>query len=67
MQHPCTWEAQFKSGIQTIAVMAVQEGVIQLGSTKRVLPSPTLMFLINFSKDLFLLRLPEVEHIYLCG
>ena len=36
LQHPRTWEAQFKSGIQTIAVVAVQEGVLQLGSTKRV-------------------------------
>lgn len=36
LQHPRTWEAQFKSGIQTIAVVAVQEGVLQLGSTKKV-------------------------------
>ncbi|KAG0618087.1 hypothetical protein M758_4G037800 [Ceratodon purpureus] len=35
--HPRTWEAQFKSGIQTIAVVAVQEGVLQLGSTKKIM------------------------------
>ncbi|XP_076900522.1 protein RICE SALT SENSITIVE 3-like [Bidens hawaiensis] len=30
--HPRTWEAQFQSGIKTIALIAVREGVIQLGS-----------------------------------
>lgn len=34
--HPRTWDAQFKSGIQTIAVVAVQEGVLQLGSTQKI-------------------------------
>ncbi|XP_057854139.1 uncharacterized protein LOC131064125 isoform X2 [Cryptomeria japonica] len=34
--HPRTWEAQFKSGIQTIAVVAVREGVIQLGSLHKI-------------------------------
>ncbi|XP_062234136.1 protein RICE SALT SENSITIVE 3-like [Phragmites australis] len=34
--HPRTWEAQFQSGIQTIALIAVREGVVQLGSIKKV-------------------------------
>lgn len=34
--HPRTWEAHFKSGIQTIAVVSVQEGVLQLGSTIKI-------------------------------
>ncbi|KAL6911467.1 hypothetical protein ACP4OV_000272 [Aristida adscensionis] len=34
--HPRTWEAQFQSGIKTIALIAVREGVVQLGSTKKV-------------------------------
>eukprot|EP01018_Ginkgo_biloba_P006866 Gb_06730 [translate_table: standard] len=34
--HPRTWESQFKSGIQTIAVVAVREGLIQLGSLHKI-------------------------------
>ncbi|WOH08349.1 hypothetical protein DCAR_0727788 [Daucus carota subsp. sativus] len=34
---PRTWEAQFQSGIKTIALIAVREGVIQLGSTHKKL------------------------------
>lgn len=34
--YPRTWEAQFKAGIQTIAIIAVGEGLLQLGSTKKV-------------------------------
>ncbi|KAK1315991.1 hypothetical protein QJS10_CPA05g01310 [Acorus calamus] len=33
---PKAWESQFSSGIQTIAVVAVREGVIQLGSFDKV-------------------------------
>lgn len=33
---PRTWDAQFKSGIQTISVIAVREGVVQLGSPEKV-------------------------------
>uniref|UniRef100_A0A0D9VKX4 Transcription factor MYC/MYB N-terminal domain-containing protein n=1 Tax=Leersia perrieri TaxID=77586 RepID=A0A0D9VKX4_9ORYZ len=33
---PRTWEAQFQSGIKTIALIAVREGVVQLGSMKKV-------------------------------
>ncbi|TVU28471.1 hypothetical protein EJB05_19988 [Eragrostis curvula] len=34
--HPRTWEAQFKSGIKTIALIGVREGVVQLGSMNKV-------------------------------
>ncbi|KAK1413786.1 hypothetical protein QVD17_35569 [Tagetes erecta] len=35
--HPRTWEAQFQAGIKTIALVAVREGVIQLGSINKVI------------------------------
>ncbi|KAF3431308.1 hypothetical protein FNV43_RR26039 [Rhamnella rubrinervis] len=35
--HPRTWEAQFQSGIKTIALIAVREGVVQLGSVHKVI------------------------------
>ncbi|XP_048136819.1 uncharacterized protein LOC115734304 isoform X1 [Rhodamnia argentea] len=34
--HPRTWEAQFQSGIKTIALIAVREGVVQLGAVNKV-------------------------------
>ncbi|XP_034673723.1 protein RICE SALT SENSITIVE 3-like [Vitis riparia] len=34
--HPRTWRAQFQTGIKTIALIAVKEGVLQLGSVKKV-------------------------------
>ncbi|KAK1310211.1 hypothetical protein QJS10_CPA08g01668 [Acorus calamus] len=34
--HPRTWEAQFQSGIKTIALIAVREGVVQLGATNKM-------------------------------
>ncbi|XP_022159132.1 protein RICE SALT SENSITIVE 3 isoform X2 [Momordica charantia] len=33
---PRTWEAQFQSGIKTIALIAVREGVVQLGAIHKV-------------------------------
>jgi len=48
LQHPRTWEAQFKSGIQTIAVVAVQEGVLQLGSTKKVMQWVVFSCAVNY-------------------
>ncbi|XLR19651.1 hypothetical protein S83_047563, partial [Arachis hypogaea] len=30
--HPRTWEAQFQSRLKTIALIAVREGVVQLGA-----------------------------------
>jgi hypothetical protein len=34
--HPRTWEGQFRAGIQTIALVAVEGGLLQLGSTLKV-------------------------------
>ncbi|KAH6822388.1 Serine/threonine-protein kinase WNK No protein [Perilla frutescens var. hirtella] len=34
--HPRTWEAQFESGLQTIALIAVAEGVLQLGAVHKI-------------------------------
>ncbi|MQM22150.1 hypothetical protein Taro_055198 [Colocasia esculenta] len=34
--HPRTWEAQFQSGIKTITLIAVREGVIQLGAATKM-------------------------------
>ncbi|CDY24511.1 hypothetical protein BRARA_A02455 [Brassica rapa] len=34
--YPRTWEAQFQSGIKTIALISVREGVVQLGSVHKV-------------------------------
>ncbi|KAH7405342.1 hypothetical protein KP509_15G066700 [Ceratopteris richardii] len=33
---PRTWEPQFKAGIQSIVVIAVREGLVQLGSTQKI-------------------------------
>ncbi|KAK4762777.1 hypothetical protein SAY86_008545 [Trapa natans] len=35
--NPRTWEAQFQSGIKTISLIAVREGVLQLGSLHKVM------------------------------
>lgn len=40
---PRAWEFQFNSGIQTIAIISVREGIIQLGSFDKVLLSPSLL------------------------
>ncbi|KAH9314680.1 hypothetical protein KI387_023307, partial [Taxus chinensis] len=51
--HPRTWEAQFHSGIQTIALVAVKEGVLQLGSTQKVTEDlKYVIFLQRVFKDL---------------
>lgn len=34
--HPRTWKAQFQSGIKTIALVAVDDGVLQLGAVTKV-------------------------------
>ncbi|KAJ0105850.1 hypothetical protein Patl1_17995 [Pistacia atlantica] len=34
--HPRTWKAQFQSGIKTISLIAVHEGVLQLGALRKV-------------------------------
>ncbi|CAK9211534.1 unnamed protein product [Sphagnum troendelagicum] len=45
--HPRTWEAQFKAGIQTVAVVAVQEGLLQLGSTVKIVEDPNFVDLMQ--------------------
>lgn len=44
---PRTWEAQFQSGIKTIALIAVREGVIQLGSTHKVIEDLSYVVLLR--------------------
>ncbi|KVH97805.1 Transcription factor MYC/MYB N-terminal [Cynara cardunculus var. scolymus] len=48
--HPRTWEAQFQAGIKTIALVAVGEGVIQLGSIHKVIED--LSFVVMLRKKL---------------
>ncbi|KAM7484260.1 hypothetical protein LguiA_000269 [Lonicera macranthoides] len=45
--HPRTWEAQFQSGINTIALIAVREGVIQLGSVHKVIEDLSYVVLLR--------------------
>ncbi|KAJ3677483.1 hypothetical protein LUZ60_003207 [Juncus effusus] len=49
--YPRTWEAQFQSGIKTIALIGVREGVVQLGSLKKVEEDLSYIVLLrkNFS------------------
>ncbi|KAJ4813941.1 Serine/threonine-protein kinase WNK (With No Lysine)-like protein [Rhynchospora pubera] len=44
---PRTWEAQFQSGIKTIALIAVREGVVQLGSMKKVVEDLSYVVLLR--------------------
>lgn len=45
--HPRTWEAQFQSGVKTIALIAVREGVIQLGSVHKVIEDLNYVVLLR--------------------
>ncbi|KAF5443174.1 hypothetical protein F2P56_035756 [Juglans regia] len=45
---PRTWEAQFKSGIKTIALIAVREGVVQLGAIHKVIED--LSYVVSLRK-----------------
>ncbi|OWM76041.1 hypothetical protein CDL15_Pgr009686 [Punica granatum] len=45
--HPRTWEAQFQSGIKTIALIAVREGVVQLGSLHKVIEDLSYIVLLR--------------------
>ncbi|XP_030940705.1 protein RICE SALT SENSITIVE 3-like [Quercus lobata] len=38
---PRTWKAQFQSGIKTISLIAVKEGVLQLGAVNKVAEDPS--------------------------
>ncbi|GKB70503.1 rice salt sensitive 3-like protein [Tanacetum coccineum] len=52
--HPRTWEAQFQAGIKTIALVAVREGVIQLGSIHKVIED--LSYVVMLRKKLSYMR-----------
>ncbi|XP_008780939.2 protein RICE SALT SENSITIVE 3 [Phoenix dactylifera] len=45
--HPRTWEAQFQSGIKTIALIAVREGVVQLGAVNKVMEDISSVVLLR--------------------
>ncbi|XAR65045.1 hypothetical protein NMG60_11009001 [Bertholletia excelsa] len=45
--HPRTWEAQFQSGIKTIALIAVREGVVQLGAVQKVIEDLNYVVLLR--------------------
>ncbi|XP_027348135.1 protein RICE SALT SENSITIVE 3-like [Abrus precatorius] len=45
--YPRTWEAQFQSGIKTIALIAVEEGVIQLGGVHKVIEDLNYVVLLR--------------------
>ncbi|KAL3680390.1 hypothetical protein R1sor_023346 [Riccia sorocarpa] len=42
-KYPAGWQQQFAAGIKTIAVVAVPQGVVQLGSTQTVMEDLTLV------------------------
>ncbi|KAK4773849.1 hypothetical protein SAY87_028868 [Trapa incisa] len=44
---PRTWEAQFQSGIKTIALIAVREGVVQLGSLHKAVEDLNYVVLLR--------------------
>ncbi|MQL78228.1 hypothetical protein Taro_010628 [Colocasia esculenta] len=46
-QQPRTWEAQFQCGIQTIALIAVREGVVQLGAVNKVMEDLSYVVLLR--------------------
>uniref|UniRef100_A0A7N0TQR4 Transcription factor MYC/MYB N-terminal domain-containing protein n=1 Tax=Kalanchoe fedtschenkoi TaxID=63787 RepID=A0A7N0TQR4_KALFE len=56
---PRAWEAQFNSGIQTIAVISVREGIIQLGSLDKVVEDRNLVASIQ-RKFSYLQGLPGI-------
>lgn len=56
---PRAWEFQFKSGIQTIALISVREGIIQLGSFDKILEDLNLVISIQ-RKISYLQSIPGV-------
>ncbi|CAL9196782.1 unnamed protein product [Musa hybrid cultivar] len=56
---PRTWEAQFQSGIKTIALIAVREGVVQLGSVNKVMEDLSFVVLLR-KKFSYLESIPGV-------
>lgn len=57
--HPRTWESQFNSGIQTIALVAVREGLLQLGSTQKGMEDLKYVIFLQRKFD-YLLSIPNV-------
>ncbi|XP_072977537.1 protein RICE SALT SENSITIVE 3-like [Typha angustifolia] len=57
--HPRTWEAQFQSGIKTIALIAVREGVVQLGAMNKVVEDLSYVVLLR-KKFSYLESIPGV-------
>ncbi|KAL1565656.1 protein RICE SALT SENSITIVE 3-like isoform X1 [Salvia divinorum] len=57
--HPRTWEAQFRSGIKTIALIAVREGVIQLGAVHKVVEDLSYVVLLR-KKLIYIESIPGV-------
>ncbi|XP_052172546.1 protein RICE SALT SENSITIVE 3-like [Diospyros lotus] len=45
--YPRTWEAQFQSGIKTIALIAGREGVVQLGAVHKVMEDLSYVVLLR--------------------
>ncbi|XP_030495405.2 protein RICE SALT SENSITIVE 3 [Cannabis sativa] len=56
---PRAWESQFKSGIQTIALISVREGIIQLGSFDKIVEDLNLVINIQ-RKFTYLQSIPGV-------
>ncbi|KAF2324338.1 hypothetical protein GH714_012662 [Hevea brasiliensis] len=56
---PKAWEIQFNSGIQTIAIIAVREGIIQLGSFDKIVEDLNLVINVQ-RKFSYLQSLPGV-------
>ncbi|KAK4348846.1 hypothetical protein RND71_031601 [Anisodus tanguticus] len=56
---PRAWGVQFNSGIQTIAVISVREGIIQLGSFNKVLEDLNLVLSIQ-RKFSYLQSIPDI-------
>ncbi|KAJ6850361.1 putative transcription factor MYC2-like [Iris pallida] len=56
---PRTWEAQFQSGIKTIALIAVREGVVQLGAVNKVMEDLSYVVLLR-KKFAYLESIPGV-------
>ncbi|GAV63003.1 bHLH-MYC_N domain-containing protein [Cephalotus follicularis] len=55
--HPRTWAAQFQSGIKTIALIAVEEGVLQLGAAQKV--TKDISYVLELQKKFsYLHRIP---------
>lgn len=49
---PRTWEAQFKSGVQTIAIITTHEGLVQLGSMQQLVEDRDLVRIVKERFDL---------------